>query len=66
MQQLWGSRFNKAQNKLVNDFNSSLAIDCKLCKYDIEGSIAHATMLGAQGIITDDEAQSIVEAETTR
>lgn len=62
MQQLWGSRFNKAQNKMVHSFNSSLSIDCKLYKYDIEGSIAHAKMLGVQGIITDDKAQSIVDA----
>ena len=47
---------------MVHSFNSSLSIDCKLYKYDIEGSIAHAKMLGVQGIITDDEAQSIVDA----
>lgn len=59
MQQLWGSRFSKSLDKKVNDFNSSLPFDCKLYKYDIKGSIAHATMLGAQGILTQDEVTKI-------
>ncbi len=60
MQQLWGSRFSKKAEKIVNDFNSSLPFDYKLYKYDIEGSIAHAKMLALQGILKEDEADKIV------
>ncbi len=62
MKQLWGSRFSKGLDKAANDFNSSLSFDCKLYKHDIQGSIAHATMLGAQGILTDDETAKITDA----
>lgn len=62
MKQLWGSRFSKSLDKSVNDFNSSLSFDQKLCKYDIEGSIAHATMLKDQKILTEEEATVIVAA----
>lgn len=46
---------------MVNDFNSSILFDCRLYKEDITGSIAHATMLGKQGIIEEHEAEKIVE-----
>lgn len=62
MKQLWGSRFSKSLDKSVNDFNSSLRFDQKLCKYDIEGSIAHVSMLKDQKILTEQEAASIVSA----
>lgn len=45
---------------MVNDFNSSIMFDCRLYKEDIMGSIAHATMLGRQGIIEEHEAEKIV------
>lgn len=62
MQQLWGSRFSNAPDKIVSDFNSSLSFDCKLYKYDIKGSIAHAKMLGCQGILTNEETEKTVSA----
>ena len=45
---------------MVNDFNSSILFDCRLYKEDITGSIAHATMLGKQGIIEEHEVEQIV------
>ena len=62
MQQLWGSRFSKSPEKIVSDFNSSLSFDSKLYQYDIEGSIAHANMLGFQGILSQQEAEQIINA----
>ena len=50
---LWGGRFTKETNELVNNFNASISFDQKFYKQDIEGSIAHATMLGKQGIIPE-------------
>jgi len=58
---LWGGRFNKATDKKVDDFNSSISFDARLYKQDIQGSIAHATMLGEAGIITKDESALIVK-----
>ena len=48
---LWGGRFTKETDKLVNDFNASIGFDRRLYKQDIEGSIAHATMLGDCNIL---------------
>jgi len=58
---LWAGRFQKETNTLVNDFNSSIAFDARLYQEDIAGSIAHAQMLGRQGIIEPHEADKIVE-----
>ena len=57
---LWGGRFTKETNELVNSFNASISFDQKFYKEDIEGSIAHVTMLAKQGIITDSEKKSII------
>lgn len=62
MQQLWGSRFSKKLDESVNDFNSSLNFDKKLCKYDIQGSVAHVLMLKDQKILDEDEALLLVNA----
>ena len=56
---LWGGRFNKATDKKVDDFNSSISFDARLYKQDITGSIAHATMLGKVGIISEEESALI-------
>ena len=56
---LWGARFKKELNSKVNDFNSSIKFDSKFYKEDIEGSIAHVTMLGKQEIIEKESSQSI-------
>ena len=59
MAQLWKGRFKKALAKETNDFNASIGFDCRMFEEDIKGSIAHATMLGACGIIAQDEADKI-------
>ena len=58
---LWAGRFQKETDTLVNDFNSSIGFDARLYQQDIRGSIAHATMLGKQGIIEEHEAEKIIE-----
>lgn len=60
MAQLWGGRFTKQTDQLVFDFNASLSFDRRLFHQDVRGSIAHATMLAKQGIITEDEKEQIV------
>ena len=57
---LWGGRFGKATDGLVDDFHSSISFDQRLYEQDINGSIAHATMLGEQGIIPAEDAGRIV------
>ena len=57
---LWAGRFQKETDTLVNDFNASITFDSRLYKQDITGSIAHATMLGEQGIIAKEDADAIV------
>ena len=61
MAQLWGGRFTKETNALVKEFNDSIGFDKRLWKEDIEGSIAHATMLGRQGILTKEASENIIE-----
>ena len=58
---LWAGRFQKETDTLVNDFNSSIAFDARMYKEDIAGSIAHAAMLGRQGIIEEHEAEKIID-----
>ena len=58
---LWGGRFTKSTDGLVDDFHSSISFDQRLAEQDIAGSIAHATMLGEQGIIPKEDAEKIVE-----
>src|SRR5699024_3517401 len=58
---LWGGRFEKATDGMVDDFHSSISFDKRLYRQDILGSIAHATMLGEQGIIPKSDADLIVE-----
>ena len=57
---LWGGRFTKETDNLVYNFNASISFDQKFFRQDIQGSIAHATMLGAQGIISKDDSEKIV------
>ena len=58
---LWGGRFTKETDKLVNDFNASITFDKRMYAQDITGSIAHAKMLGKQNIIEQDEADKIIK-----
>ena len=56
---MWAGRFEKATDKEVNDYNSSLPFDCKMYSQDIEGSIAHSQMLAKQGVISSEDAEAI-------
>ncbi len=56
----WGGRFTEATDAFVETFTASVTFDARLYHYDIQGSIAHANMLGATGIISDEERASIV------
>ena len=58
---LWAGRFSKEVDKTTNDFNSSIRVDSRMFREDIEGSIAHATMLGITGIITPEDADKIID-----
>ena len=58
---LWGGRFTKETNQLVQAFNASVSFDQKFYKEDIEGSIAHVRMLAKQGIITEDDREAIIK-----
>ncbi|MBU7007401.1 argininosuccinate lyase [Phosphitispora fastidiosa] len=61
---LWGGRFTKGTDKVVEDFHSSISFDQRLYRQDIRGSIAHAGMLGRQGIISPAEADAIISGLT--
>ncbi|MCH5188902.1 MAG: argininosuccinate lyase, partial [Oscillospiraceae bacterium] len=58
---LWGGRFEKATDKAVDDFNSSIRFDSRMYRQDIHGSMAHAEMLGRQGIIPKEDSELIVK-----
>jgi len=57
---LWGGRFEKEMDEIVKYFNASIFFDQRMYEEDIEGSIAHVTMLGKQGIVTEEEAETII------
>ena len=58
---MWGGRFAEETDKLVQEFNASINVDKHMALQDIQGSIAHATMLGEQGIISKKEASQIIK-----
>ncbi len=58
---MWAGRFSKEIDERVNDFNSSIKFDARMYKQDIQGSIAHATMLGEQGIIDKTDSEKIID-----
>ncbi len=60
MAKLWAGRFEKPTNALLDDFQSSIPFDQRLLECDVTGSIAHATMLGEQGILTMEDSRTIV------
>ena len=60
MAQLWGGRFTKETDQLVYNFNASINFDKKLYREDIQGSIAHVTMMAKQGIVTEEEKEAII------
>ena len=61
MDKMWSGRFSASASSLLDQFNASIMYDRKLYREDIEGSIAHATMLEAQGILTKEELNQIVD-----
>lgn len=64
MEKMWAGRFQKALDEKADDFNSSLRFDCRMYAQDIQGSIAHATMLAKQGILPKDEVELIIDGLT--
>ena len=60
MAKMWAGRFSKEVDETVNAFNSSISFDGRMYRQDIRGSIAHATMLGRQGIIPQADAEKII------
>ena len=58
---LWGGRFRKGENKLMEEFNKSFGFDCVLYKKDIEGSLAHVYMQVQVGLLTEEEGKQITE-----
>lgn len=58
---MWGGRFTKAEEKNVLDFNASISYDCRMYREDIAGSIAHAKMLAAHGIISKEDQEKITK-----
>ena len=61
MAKMWAGRTAGETDKIADDFNSSIRFDCAMAKQDITGSMAHAAMLGAQGIIGADEAAQLID-----
>ncbi len=61
MEKMWAGRFEKALDKVADDFNSSIRVDCRMYKQDILGSMAHATMLAKQGILSQAEVDTIID-----
>lgn len=62
MDKMWAGRFSKQLDKFADDFNSSIKFDSRMYRQDITGSMAHAAMLGAQGIISKQDSETIIDA----
>ncbi len=65
MANLWGGRFTRQTDELVNDFNASISFDKRLYREDITGSMAHAAMLGETKVLTKGESEEIINALNT-
>ena len=61
MEKMWAGRTSGATDSIADDFNSSIRFDCRMYRQDITGSMAHAAMLGAQGIIAQGEADQLID-----
>ena len=61
MMKLWGGRFQKDTDQLVNELNASISFDQRLYREDITGSMAHAQMLADCGIISQEDAAAIID-----
>ncbi|MEI3203777.1 MAG: lyase family protein [Lachnospiraceae bacterium] len=60
MASLWGGRFEKDMDDIVKRYNASIFFDQRMYNEDIDGSIAHVTMLGKQGIVSNEEKDQII------
>ena len=60
MASLWGGRFEKDMDELVKKYNASIFFDQRMYNEDIDGSIAHVTMLGRQGIVSEEEKEHFI------
>ena len=60
MAKMWAGRTSGVTDSIADDFNSSIRFDCKMYKQDITGSMAHAAMLAAQGIISLSDADILI------
>ena len=60
MASLWGGRFEKDMDEIVKKYNASIFFDQRMYNEDIDGSIAHVTMLGKQGIVSNEEKDQII------
>ena len=58
---MWAGRTDGETSKLADDFNSSISFDCRMYREDIRGSMAHAAMLGATGIISESDAELLID-----
>ena len=63
MASLWGGRFEKDMDELVKKYNASIIFDQRMYNEDIDGSIAHVTMLGKQGIVSEEEKDNGIITE---
>ncbi|NBQ28504.1 MAG: argininosuccinate lyase, partial [Rhodobacteraceae bacterium] len=63
--QMWGGRFAAGPDAIMEAINASIGFDKRMAEQDIRGSRAHAAMLAAQGILTDNEAAAIREGLLT-
>lgn len=61
MSKMWAGRTDGKTDKIADDFNSSIHFDCRMYKQDITGSMAHAAMLAAKGIITENDAETLID-----
>ena len=61
MAKMWAGVTAGVTDSIADDFNSSIRFDCKMYKEDITGSMAHAAMLGAQGIIAQTDAETLID-----
>ncbi|MBQ5972963.1 MAG: argininosuccinate lyase, partial [Oscillospiraceae bacterium] len=61
MAKLWAGLTDGATDALADDFNSSIGFDFRMVRQDIRGSMAHAAMLGARGILSADEAETLID-----
>ncbi len=61
MAKMWAGRTSGVTDSIADDFNSSIHFDCRMYKQDIKGSMAHAAMLGARKIITEEEAKTLID-----